>query len=48
VGESVSYLQAYPVLGIAPTVMIAVTVLSFTLVGDGLRDAFDPTGGRRR
>ncbi len=48
VGESVSYLQAYPMLGIAPTVMIAVTVLSFTLVGDGLRDVLDPTGSARR
>jgi len=48
VGESISYLQAYPVLGIAPTLMLAVTVVSFTLVGDGLRDVFDPTTRRHR
>jgi ABC-type dipeptide/oligopeptide/nickel transport system permease subunit len=43
VSESVSYLEVYPILGIAPTVMIALTVLSFALVGDGLRDALDPS-----
>jgi oligopeptide transport system permease protein len=43
VGESVSYLEVYPVLGIAPAVMIAFTVLSFAIVGDGLRDAVDPS-----
>ena len=45
VSESVSYLQVSPILGIAPTVMIAVAVLSLTLVGDGLRDALDPSKG---
>jgi oligopeptide transport system permease protein len=48
VGDSVGYLQAYPALGIAPAIMIAVTVLSFTLVGDGLRDVLDPTSRLRR
>ena len=45
VSDSVSYLQVYPVLGIAPTVMIAVAVLTLTLLGDGLRDALDPSRG---
>jgi len=43
VSESVSYLEVSPMLGIAPTLMIAVAVLSLTLVGDGLRDALDPS-----
>lgn len=45
VSESVAYLQVYPVLGIAPAVMIAVTVLTLTLLGDGLRDALSPARG---
>jgi oligopeptide transport system permease protein len=43
VSDSISYLQEYPGLGIAPTVMIAITVLSLTLVGDGLRNALSPS-----
>jgi peptide/nickel transport system permease protein len=31
-----------------PGAVIAVAVLSFNLLGDGLRDAFDPTSGARR
>lgn len=45
VSESVAYLQVYPVLGIAPAVMIAFTVLTLTLLGDGLRDALSPARG---
>jgi oligopeptide transport system permease protein len=45
VSESVAYLQVYPVLGIAPAVMIAFTVLTLTLLGDGLRDALSPSKG---
>ena len=45
VSESVAYLQVYPVLGIAPAVMIAFTVLTLTGVGDGLRDALAPSKG---
>ncbi len=48
VADSIGYLQAYPMLGMAPAIMIAVTVLSFTLVGDGLRDVLDPTKRPRR
>jgi peptide/nickel transport system permease protein len=36
------YLLTNPVLSIAPGVAIALVVLSFNLVGDGLRDALDP------
>jgi oligopeptide transport system permease protein len=43
VGESVSYLEVYPILGLAPAALIAATVLSFALVGDGVRDALDPS-----
>ncbi len=45
VSESVAYLQVYPVLGIAPAVMIAFTVLTLTLLGDGLRDSLSPATG---
>lgn len=42
VGNSFSYIRVYWHLGLFPTLMIAVTMLSFSLVGDGLRDALDP------
>ncbi|MER2055088.1 MAG: ABC transporter permease, partial [Clostridia bacterium] len=35
-------LQAYPYKMIFPAVGICLIVLSFNLLGDGLRDAFDP------
>jgi ABC-type dipeptide/oligopeptide/nickel transport system permease subunit len=31
---------------IAPGVFLVITVLAFNLLGDGLRDAFDPRYGR--
>jgi ABC-type dipeptide/oligopeptide/nickel transport system permease subunit len=31
-----------PLLSVAPGLAIALVVLSFNLVGDGLRDALDP------
>jgi ABC-type dipeptide/oligopeptide/nickel transport systems, permease components len=37
-----SYLQLYWHLALFPTIFIALTMLSFSLVGDGLRDALDP------
>jgi oligopeptide transport system permease protein len=43
VGESVAYLRSYWHLATFPAAMIALTMLSFTLAGDGLRDALDPT-----
>jgi ABC-type dipeptide/oligopeptide/nickel transport system permease subunit len=36
------FLQKYPHIAIAPGVAIALTVLAFNLIGDGLRDALDP------
>lgn len=36
------YLRNYPHIAVAPGVAIALTVLAFNLVGDGLRDALDP------
>ena len=36
------YFRNYPHIAIAPGVAITITVLSFNLVGDGLRDALDP------
>lgn len=40
------YLRNYPHIAIAPGIAIALTVLAFNLVGDGLRDALDPRGKR--
>ena len=36
------YLRNYPHIAVAPGIAIALTVLAFNLVGDGLRDALDP------
>jgi len=36
------YLSNYPHIAIVPGVAIALTVLAFNLLGDGLRDALDP------
>ncbi len=35
-------LQSYPHRLFAPALMISIIILSFNLLGDGLRDAFDP------
>lgn len=37
-----AFIVTYPHIMIAPGVMIVLTVLAFNLLGDGLRDAFDP------
>ncbi|MEN9934541.1 MAG: hypothetical protein RLZZ387_1120 [Chloroflexota bacterium] len=42
VGNSFSYIRVYWHLGLFPTFLIAATMLSFSFVGDGLRDALDP------
>ena len=42
VAESSSYIRVYWYLGLFPTLLIAITMLSFSFVGDGLRDALDP------
>jgi oligopeptide transport system permease protein len=36
-------MQTYGYLSIFPAIMIALTMYAFTLVGDGLRDALDPS-----
>ncbi|KUO75762.1 MAG: peptide ABC transporter permease [Clostridia bacterium BRH_c25] len=40
--EAKSQLRYYPYLAVAPGIAIVMTVMSLTLVGDGLRDALDP------
>lgn len=42
VAESQVYVQVYWHLALVPTVLIALSMLAFTFVGDGLRDALDP------
>jgi peptide/nickel transport system permease protein len=42
--QSLRVLTSYPWLLAAPAVAIFVTVMSFNLLGDGLRDALDPRG----
>jgi ABC-type dipeptide/oligopeptide/nickel transport system permease subunit len=36
------YLQVYPHLSVFPAIALALTVLAFNFLGDGLRDALDP------
>lgn len=40
--DAVKGMNTYPHLLFLPAVIISVTILSFNLLGDGLRDAFDP------
>ncbi|KUM31241.1 peptide ABC transporter permease [Arthrobacter sp. EpRS66] len=40
--ESQQFLGTYPMLAVWPGIAIATAVLGFTLLGDGLRDRFDP------
>jgi ABC-type dipeptide/oligopeptide/nickel transport system permease subunit len=42
VGEGQQYLRTYWHLCVFPAIGIAVTMLSFTFLGDGVRDALDP------
>jgi len=42
VGISMAYVRVYWYLGLFPTVLIALSMLGFSFVGDGLRDALDP------
>jgi oligopeptide transport system permease protein len=42
VGEYQQYILSYWYLCVFPSVAIALTMLSFTFVGDGVRDALDP------
>jgi len=43
VGMSMGYLNVYWHMGIFPTITIALAMLSFNFLGDGIRDAIDPT-----
>jgi len=42
VGEYQQYLRSFPYMTIFPALALAITMLSFTFFGDGLRDALDP------
>lgn len=42
VADSASYIRVYWHLGLFPTLAIALIMIGFTFVGDGLRDALDP------
>jgi oligopeptide transport system permease protein len=42
VADSAQYIRVYWYLGVFPTLAIALAMLGFTFVGDGLRDALDP------
>jgi peptide/nickel transport system permease protein len=42
VSEGYRYLLDYPLLSFAPGLCVMLVVLSFNIVGDGLRDALDP------
>jgi peptide/nickel transport system permease protein len=40
--DSISYMDADPVFFFTPAILIMLIVVSFNLLGDGLRDALDP------
>jgi ABC-type dipeptide/oligopeptide/nickel transport system permease subunit len=42
IADSLAYVRVYWYLGLFPTLVLAMTMLSFSFVGDGLRDALDP------
>ncbi len=44
--DSINYSTADPVFFFAPAAAIAIIVVAFNLLGDGLRDALDPKGAR--
>lgn len=46
VADSLGYVRVYWYLGLFPTLVLALTMLSFSFVGDGLRDALDPQLGK--
>jgi ABC-type dipeptide/oligopeptide/nickel transport system permease subunit len=43
VNEYLTAVQSHSYLTFFPAVMIALAMYAFTLVGDGLQDALDPT-----
>lgn len=44
--QALTVLTSEPWLWFPPGIMIVLTVLAFNFIGDGLRDAFDPTNAR--
>jgi oligopeptide transport system permease protein len=42
ISDSTPYIRVYWHLGLFPTAAIALIMLGFSFVGDGLRDALDP------
>ena len=40
--EALSGMRSYPVRLLVPAILISLIILTFNLLGDGLRDAFDP------
>lgn len=42
IAEGAPYASTHALLALIPIILIAITMLAFTFVGDGLRDAFDP------
>ncbi|MFI8521801.1 ABC transporter permease [Streptomyces sp. NPDC085481] len=46
IAESVAFYDTDPMYFAVPSVCLFLTVLAFTLLGDALRDVFDPRGGR--
>ena len=45
--DAQQFLTTRPELVLWPGIALILTTLAFNLLGDGLRDAFDPRGGRR-
>jgi oligopeptide transport system permease protein len=44
ISDGLVNLQSYPHMLVPPAVVLGLTLLSFTFLGDGLRDAMDPHG----
>ena len=44
--DSISYADTAPIYFFVPAILIAMIVVSFNLLGDGMRDALDPKGDR--
>jgi oligopeptide transport system permease protein len=47
VSDSLGYIRVYWFMGVFPTLTIALAMLSFNFLGDGLRDALDPQSKNR-
>jgi ABC-type dipeptide/oligopeptide/nickel transport system permease subunit len=43
IAEGLSYVSYYWFLELFPVLLLTITILSLSFVGDGLRDALDPT-----